>query len=241
MTLRPASATVSSASTPRGLARDETRLRLVGRLRRVVRLACPSRGPLARARRRLGSAIGAVRRPVEGGECDLELARAGPLEAALRFDRLAERREVGAIALHQLGLELDEPVNDASAGDHVDFVETQLHARGRGTELPDAAKLADRHALDERCVASVLEDERPRVGRRPIARRRDTVRRPFELLARQGAAGPVDVGKRLDRDDGLATLLAKADREPGACQSTVGECRRSGPPAGWRVGQPRRP
>ena len=43
-----------------------------------------------------------------------------------RVERSAERLELLLVALLQLGLELDEPVDDASATHDVDLVEAEL-------------------------------------------------------------------------------------------------------------------
>ena len=143
------------------------------------------------------------------------------------------------VALHQLRLELDEPVDDRDRGDDVDLVEAQLDPRvAAELELSLAAQLADRHELDERRIAGVLEHERSGVRRRPVDRRGDPVGRA--LRAPRGGCeppGPSRPRQRLDRDDRLAAGLAEADREAGPRQGAVGgvdvavlELRSSAPP-----------
>ena len=51
------------------------------------------------------------------------------MQPGLRFDRGAERGQLGLIALGQLGLELDEPLDDATTLDDIDLVEAQLDTR----------------------------------------------------------------------------------------------------------------
>ena len=143
-------------------------------------------------------------------------------QPGLRFDRRAERGQLGLIALGQLGLELDEPLDDAATLDDIDLVEAQLDTRRGRPQLALAAELADRDALDERRVAGVLDDERPGIGCRPVDRRGDAIRRPLELFAMHGAVRPFGVGQRLDGHDRLAAALAEADRETGTRQGAVG-------------------
>ena len=47
----------------------------------------------------------------------------------IRGEHLGQAGEPRLVALDQLGLELDEAVDDARAGDDVDLVEAQLDAR----------------------------------------------------------------------------------------------------------------
>ncbi len=94
-----------------------------------------------------------------------------------------ERLEFLLVALLQFGLELDEPVDDPAAAHDVDLVEAQLDPALARLELPLAAELADGHDLDERRVAGMLEDERARVGRRPIDGGSHAIGWPLQLLA----------------------------------------------------------
>ena len=118
------------------------------------------RGRSRGRRRRSGGGRGsAFARAVDRGESGLELARARTPQPGLRFDRGAERGQLGLLALGQLGLELDEPLDDAATLDHIDLVEAQLDTRRGRAQLALAAELADRDALDEWRVAGVLDDE----------------------------------------------------------------------------------
>ena len=134
---------------------------------------------------------------------------------------LGQHREPLLGALDQLGLELDEAVDDARPGDHVDLVEAQLDPRVAVAHDPLAAQLADRDELDERRVAGQLEHQRPRVRGRPFERARRPIRRSLELLAAHGAAGALGPGQRLDRDDRALARLAEPDREAGLGQRPV--------------------
>ena len=139
---------------------------------------------------------------------------------------LAEDRrrsvEGGFVALDQLDLELDEPFDDPAPGDHVDLVEAHLDARVGRLELPLPAELADRDDFNQRRVAALLEDERPRVGGRPIARAGRSIRRSLELLAPVGAARARPPGERLDRYRRPLGGLAEAGREARASERAVG-------------------
>ena len=106
--------------------------------------------------------------------------------------------------------------------DDVHLVEAQLDARGPGPEHALVAQLADGDPLDERRVARVLEDQRPRVRGGPVDGRRDPIGRALQLEAPRRAAGRLGVLERLDRDDRGGAALAEPDGEPGTRQGAVG-------------------
>ena len=239
MTLRPASATWSSARD----ARASCRRRAAARPRRsgvgsMAREAARPGGSAAwrprsapTARRRTSARPASPSRPLgrapstaASGRLELARSRCGRRHRLSRLERGAERRRASRlVALWQLGLELDEAVDDPAAGHDIDLVEAQLDpASARRLELALAAQLADGHELDERRVAGVLEDERPGVGGRPVDGGGDAIGRTLELLAADGAAGAVGPGERLDRDDRVGAALAEPDRETGAAEGAVG-------------------
>ena len=99
--------------------------------------------------------------------------------------RLGDQRRIGVehgcqllqrplVALDQLRLELHEALDDPRLGHDVDLIEAQFDARLTRTNDAPAPNLAERHQLQERCVAGQLEHERPGVRRRPIGRWRRT-------------------------------------------------------------------
>ena len=91
------------------------------------------------------------------------------------------------VALDELCLELDEPIDDPRADDDVDLVEAQLDPRVAVAQDPLAAKLADRHELDQRRVAGQLQDQRPGVRRGPL----DAARRSDRPVPRAPRDGPI--------------------------------------------------
>ena len=119
----------------------------------------------------------------EGG---LELGRVRRREARVGREDGLDPVEPGLVALDELDLELDEPADDPAPGDRVDLVEADLDGRPVALEVPLPAELADRHDLDERRVAALLEDQRAGVGRAAS-----------RAAARSGRPGP-----RAPRGDG---------------------------------------
>ena len=174
------------------------------------------------AGRCLGLGRGVPARPgLDRGHRRLELAPGRGRQRRVRGEHLGQHREPLLGALDQLGLELDEAVDDARPGDDVDLVEAQLHSRIAVAHDPLAPELPDGHQLDERRVARQLEHERARVRGRPFDGARRPIRRSLELLAAHGAAGTLGPGQRLDRHDGALAGLAEPDREAGLGQRPV--------------------
>ena len=173
-------------------------------------------------RRCLGLGRGVPARPgLDRGHRRLELAPGRGRQRRVRGEHLGQHREPLLGALDQLGLQLDEAVDDARPGDDVDLVEAQLHSRIAVAHDPLAPELPDGHQLDERRVARQLEHERARVRGRPFDGARRPIGRSLELLPAHGAAGTLGPGQRLDRHDGALAGLAQPDREAGLGQRPV--------------------
>ena len=122
-----------------------------------------------------GTASPAVadRRPSCGRDFEapgLQLAAAGRGESLVGREDLGQDRQALLGALDQLGFELDEAVDDSRARHDIDLVEAQFDPRIAVADDALAAQLADGDELDERRVAGQLEDERPRIRRRPFER-----------------------------------------------------------------------
>ena len=160
-------------------------------------------------------------RAIHGRERRFELARHRPPQRRLGIEGRSERLQLLLVALRQLGLELDEPIDDPAAADDIDLVETELDAALAGLELALATQLAHGHELDQRRIPGMLEHQRSCVRGRPIDGRPDAVSRSFEFLASDRTAGPIGSRQRLDRDDRLAAGLAKPDGEAGPAQGPV--------------------
>ena len=163
---------------------------------------------------------GAVR-PSDRREGSLELAPARRRECRVRGEDVGQRRQPLLGALHQLGLELDEAIDDPRARDDIDLVEAQLDPRVAVAHDALAAQLADRDELEQGGVASQLEHKRPRIRSRPFERSGGPVGGSLELLAADRAARAFGARQRLDRDDRAATGLADADRETGTGQGAI--------------------
>ena len=196
----------------------------------IWRLRCVEIGSSSSAAARQRSGSGARRRPrlavvariaarADSSFDPVEAVSAGSPSASVGDPRRGAR----LVALDELDLELDEPLDDPAPGDGVDLVEADLDDRVVELELPLAAELADRDELDERRVAALLEDQRAGVGGRPVARARGPVGRTLELLAPVDRAGRRPAGHaRLDRHGRALGRLAQAGREPGPGQRAVG-------------------
>ena len=91
------------------------------------------------------------------GERGLELAPAGRRECRVRGEDVGQRHQPLLGALHQLGLELDEAIDDPRARDDIDLVEAQLDPRVAVAHDALAAQLADRDELEQGSVAGQLE------------------------------------------------------------------------------------
>ena len=130
--------------------------------------------------------------------------------------------ELFLVTLDELHLELDEPLDDPAAGDGVDLVEAELDHRVACLEMSLSPKLADRHELDKGGVAALLEDERPSIRRRPVARAGRPVCRALELLASMEARTVGPTRGRLDRDRRALRGLAQPAGEAGPGHGAVG-------------------
>ena len=137
-----------------------------------------------------------LRRAAWSARSSFEPARRG--QAVVPVEERLERGEVGDRPALELELELEEPLDDASAGHDVDLVEAQLDGACRPSAArgPADAGTGGRDELDQRRVAAQLEDQRARRGRRPADDVRGPVGRALELLApveRAVAALPIDL------------------------------------------------
>ncbi len=242
MTLRPASATWSSAVTPGGLADDRRggvggrRASRSTRRRRPTSMDDVGRGRrwarLPRARHRSSAAPSSSSAAVAFcGELRVLVGVVGPARSSdappsfvlARLHRGERRLELAAVrdAAGPVGGEgrRRAPTSRSSSP----FVSSASSSTNRSTtraaattstssrlsstrvdavaQLALAAQLADRHELDQRRVAGVLEHQRPGVRGRPVDGPRGPVGRALELLAADGAAGALRRGERLDRDD----------------------------------------
>ena len=227
MTLRPASATWSSAVTPavlltvrRGVSgggapaiassTSSERRRVViglGRdrgigLAKERSLGFRPRPPRPRRRRRTRE--GAAPPLFRLAPRTAESAASSLLPLATREGRIGpERRrkslEPRLVALDEFGLELDEATDDPLAGHDVDLVEAQLDTRRAVAQQALAPELTDGHDLDQRGVAGQFHDERARVRGRPVRRSGCPVGRSFQLLASDRAAGALCAGSATSR------------------------------------------
>ena len=198
------------------------------------RASCRRRGGgrrrLAAARRPLGPATGrsgasgsSPVAPSTAASAASSLLVIARCRRRLGIERGAERLELVLVALLQLGLELDEAVDDAAAAHDIDLVEAELDAAPGRLEQALATQLANGHELDERRVAGMLEHQRSGVRRRPVDRRRRRGRPgPSSSSRRTEPPGPSVRGERLDRDDRLAAGLAEPHREAGPAEGAVG-------------------
>ena len=158
----------------------------------------------------------------DGGECRLQLAPSVWGKRRVCRKHLGQAGQPFLIALHQLGLELDEAIDDPRAGHDVDLVEAQLHPGLAVAHDPLAAQLADGDELDQRRVPGQLQDQRTGIRRRPLERSRRPIRGSLELLPTNGAARATGSRQRLDRDDRVAPGPAKADRKARPGQRSAG-------------------
>ena len=152
--------------------------------------AAPSSAPVSSSV--VPSAPALVRdRAIHGRERRFELARHRSPQRRLGIEGRPERLQLLLVALRQLGLELDEPIDDPAAADDIDLVEAELDAALGRLELALATQLAHGHELDQRRIPGMLEHQRSCVGGRPIDGRPDAVGRAFEFLAPDRTAGPI--------------------------------------------------
>ena len=140
-----------------------------------------------------------LRRPVDAWIADERRPRASSPSRSPVPGRRPRTASIGSRADSspsiELHLELHEAVDDPASGDGIDLVEAQLDDRVGRLQLPLPPELADRHELDERRIAALLEDQRARVRRRPVARASRPVGRTLELLAPMRAAVPRRAGR----------------------------------------------
>ena len=125
--------------------------------------------------------------------------------------------EVRHRSSHQLDLELDEAIDRGPIPLDLHRVEADLHRRRRVTEPPLAPELQQADGLNELRITRQLDDQRPRIRRRPAAYVEDGWDGGLQLVA--NVKSRVGRLKRLDREQGVLGRLTKTRGVP---------CRRKG-------------
>ena len=174
MTLRPASATWSSAVTPGRLADDEsgvgdrpassTGSRMTSEVDGTTRVL---RRPGRDWRGTVDPPSSRPDRPRARSRACCPVSGASPGSPAKTSARLARP---SSAPLTSSASSSTKRSTTRPSRDDVDLVEAQLDARVGGLDDALPAQLPDRHELDERRVTGQLEDERTGIGCRPVDR-----------------------------------------------------------------------